>query len=148
MTRIGRAILGGAAGALTVTLLNETARRMIPHAPRMDVIGTRALARLLDGAGVPRPHGEGLRGLALAGDLATNSLYYSAVGLGSGQGAIRRGTLMGLVAGLGAATLPGPLGLGSQPGQRTPYTQILTTAWYTIAGLSAGAVVAALSSET
>jgi hypothetical protein len=106
----------------------------------MDVIGQRALARVMEGAGVPAPPGEALRGLALAGDLVSNSLYYATVGVGPGRGAIRRGTMLGLAAGLGAATLPGPLGLGPQPGKRTPYTEILTVAWYTIAGLSAGAI--------
>lgn len=139
MNPIGRSLVGGVAGALTVTLLNESARRSIPHAPRMDVIGERALGRVMDRSGISAPDGERLKGMALVGDIASNSLYYSAVGLGSDRSAIRNGTLLGLIAGLGAATLPGPMGLGPQPGQRTPYTQILTVAWYTIAGLSAGA---------
>lgn len=148
MTPFGRSLLGGVAGALTVTLLNESARRAIPHAPRMDVIGQRALERVLDRAGIAAPRGDGMVGLALAADLASNSLYYSAVGTGPGQGALRRGTLLGLAAGLGAATLPGPLGLGPQPGKKTPYTELLTVAWYTIAGLTAGAVYGALSPRT
>jgi len=145
---MGRSLLGGIAGALTVNLLNESARRLIPHAPRMDVIGRRALARVLKKAGVPAPRGGPLVGLALAGDILSNSLYYSATALGAEQSAVRRGTLLGLAAGLGAATLPGPLGLGPQPGKKTPYTELLTVAWYTLGGLAAGAVYRAASSQS
>ena len=144
MNPIGRALAGGVAGALTVTLLNESARRIIPHAPRMDVIGERALGRTIEAAGLPAPEGDRMKGMALAGDIASNSLYYAAVGLGSSRGAIRNGAVLGLLAGIGAATLPGPMGLGPQPGQRTPYTQLLTAAWYTIAGLAAGAAFRAI----
>ncbi len=138
MNPIGRALAGGVTGALTATLLNESVRRIMPHAPRMDVIGERALGRTMEGVGLPAPEGDRLKGMALAGDLASNSLYYSAVGLGSERRAIRNGAILGLIAGIGAATLPRPMGLGTQPGQRTPYTQFLTVAWYTIAGLAAG----------
>ena len=40
------AIGAGLAGAVALTLVHETARRVIPHAPRVDVIGVRAIARL------------------------------------------------------------------------------------------------------
>ena len=43
-----KAIGGGVAGAAAVTLLNESARRVIPHAPRMEVMGKRAIARPME----------------------------------------------------------------------------------------------------
>ena len=43
-SRSVRAMASGAAGALVLTGLHESARRIVPHAPRMDVIGERALA--------------------------------------------------------------------------------------------------------
>jgi hypothetical protein len=40
--------------------------------------------------------------------------------------------------------LPGPLGLGEAPSNRTPQTQLMTVAWYTAGGLVAGVVARAL----
>jgi hypothetical protein len=50
-----------------------------------------------------------------------------------------RGALLGLAAGVGAAYLPPRIGLGEQPGQRPPATQIMTVAWYLAGGLAAAA---------
>ncbi|WP_081908939.1 hypothetical protein [Deinococcus sp. YIM 77859] len=129
----------GLAGALTVTLLNEGARRVLPHAPRMDVIGERALGKSLRGAGVKPPRGEDLYRWTLGADLVSNALYYSLVGAGAPQGAWSRGSALGLAAGLGAVFLPRPLGLGRQPGEQPPLTQLLTVGWYLAGGLAAAA---------
>jgi hypothetical protein len=145
MDRIGCSLLSGVTGALTATLLNESARQLIPHAPRMDVIGQRALARVMEGAGMDPPRGDRMYAASMVGDIVTNSLYYSAVGIGPERSAVRRGAILGLVAGLGAATLPEPLGLGPQPGQKTPITQLLTISWYTIGGIAAGAAFRAIA---
>lgn len=135
-----QALAGGAVGALTVTVVNEVARRLVPHAPRLEVIGMRALARSIRGLEQEPPEGERLFSWALAGDLAANTVYYSLVGAGDATNAWRRGTLLGLAAGLGAVVLPRPLGLGRQPGARFPITPLLTVAWYLLGGLAAAAV--------
>lgn len=48
MDTVPKALVGGLAGAGATTLLNETARRLVPNAPRIDVVGqalrTRAAA--------------------------------------------------------------------------------------------------------
>lgn len=134
------ALAGGLAGAVTVTLLNEGVRRAMPHAPRMDVIGERALARSLNALGAEPPHGRALYRWTLAGDLVSNALYYRLVGARAPEKAWTRGGALGLAAGLGAALLPRPLGLGRQPGARVPQTQLLTVAWYLAGGLAAAAV--------
>ena len=141
------ALTSGFAGACTVTLLNESVRRLIPNAPRMEVIGMRAIAKSMRVAGQEPPEEDSLFSLAMAGDLVSNSLYYSLVGWGAPPGAWTRGVLLGLAAGLGGAFLPGPLGLGHQPGERTPTTQILTIAWYLAGGLAAAATTQALAGE-
>lgn len=140
-----RALLSGLTGAATVNLLNEGARRVSQHAPRMEVIGERALQRSLRLADVKPPRGRALYRWALAGDVAGNTFYYSLAGLGSRRGARRRGAVLGLLAGLGAVFLTKPLGLGRQPDEDTPVTQALTVAWYTAAGIAAGAASHALS---
>jgi hypothetical protein len=139
-----KAIGGGVAGAAAVTLLNESARRVIPHAPRMEVMGKRAIARPMLAMGFDPPHGRRLHQAALAGDLLSNSLYYSLVGAGRRHHAWQRGLVLGLLAGLGAVFLPHYLGLGKQPKQKTPVTQLLTILWYLTGGLAAAAAAEAM----
>ena len=106
-------------------------------APRMDVLGERGLRKLLGLANVPQPDHDTAYGLTLAGDLLSNGLYYSMVG--RGKGTWWRGALLGVAAGVGGVVLPGPLGLGEAPSNRTPQTKAMTVAWYTIGGLAAAA---------
>lgn len=142
-----RALASGIAGALVLNVVHESARRVIPHAPRMDVIGTRAIRRPIVAAGMRPPPWNRLHKAALAGDLVANSAYYSLVGLGDPETARHRGLLLGLAAGVGGALLPPLIGLGNQPHRKTPYTQLLTVAWYTIGGVVAGEVAQRLTSR-
>src|SRR5687768_11441271 len=105
------ALTGGAAGALALTLVHEAARKSIPDAPRMDVLGERAISAGLRAAGADPLPRQQLHDAALAGDLAANAAYYSLVGMGKAEGAVVRGAVLGIAAGIGAVFLPGPLGL-------------------------------------
>lgn len=142
------AIGSGLAGACTLTLIHEGARRTIPNAPRMDVLGARSIARGMSAVGYEPPTGAPLHTAALAGDILSNGLYYSLVGLGPPQGACLRGALLGLSAGIGAVVLPGPLGLGKGPSGRTAATQAMTVAWYVAGGLAAGLAYQLLAGAT
>lgn len=98
----------------------------------MDVVGMRALARgseALD-TGAPHTH-KGLYRAALAGDLICNSAYYSLAST------YTRGTVMGLLAGVGALMLPQRMGLGTPPRSDLLSNQVMTVAWYLIGGLVA-----------
>ena len=144
-TKALQAVGSGFAGAAAVTLLNESARRVIPRAPRLDALGMRAIARGLRAAGQEPPQGERLRGVALAGDLVSNTLYYSLAGAaGGGRNAWLLGSLLGLGAGAGAAFLPPRIGLGRQPGE-TSATRAMTVAWYLAGGLAAAGMFALLT---
>jgi hypothetical protein len=121
------ALASGLIGATTLTGIHESARRVVPEAPRMDVLGMRAIVKSLRQIDQAPPQGQALQQTALAGDMVANSLYYSLVGAGRPQGALLRGAVLGLAAGLGAVFLPGPLGLGEAPSKRTP----ATTPWRT-----------------
>ncbi|HEX5270840.1 MAG TPA: hypothetical protein VFW33_10150 [Gemmataceae bacterium] len=134
-----RALGSGLAGALALTAVHETARRALAGAPRMDVLGMRGIARSLEAVGQTPPEEGRLHELALAGDILSNSLYYSMVGVGGPEGAWLRGALLGLAAGVGAVLLPGPLGLGEAPSNRTPATRAMTVGWYLLGGLAAAA---------
>jgi hypothetical protein len=134
-----RTISSGLVGALTLTAINETARQFIPTAPRLDVLGMRALSRSLRGIDVQPPRGEALRYTALAGDILSNTLYYSLAGLGGKERAPIVGGILGFAAGIGSVLLPEPLKLGGDATNRTPATQVMSIAWYTLGGLVAGA---------
>jgi hypothetical protein len=137
----GRALSGGVAGALVLTSLHEAARRLLPHAPRMDVIGERALRRSVEALGRRSPRGRRLFRATLAGELLSNTLYYGMVGAAGGSRVLRTGVLLGFAAGLGAVLLPPRLGLGHPPGEKAPVTPLLTLAWYTAGGLAAAAAI-------
>ena len=140
-----KALGSGLVGAVALTLIHETARRVAPEtAPRMDVLGMRAIQKAVRAVDAEPP--VPLHEAALVGDIVSNSFYYSLVGAGSREDAVRNGALLGLAAGLAAVFLPGPLGLGRQPTD-APATQALTVAWYLAGGLAAGAAYAALSSD-
>lgn len=136
--RLAAAFGSGFLGAAALTLLHESLRRIVPEAPRMDLLGERAIERGMRWAGYEPPQGQTLHQVALAGDLASNTAYYSLVGLGPPERAIARGAVIGLVAGIGAVTLPGPLGLGTDPARRTMSTGLMTVGLYLGGGLVAG----------
>jgi len=142
-----KALGSGLVGACALTLVHETARRFIDDAPRVDVIGMRAMAKALRAADAELPPDLGLHEAALIGDIVSNSAYYSLVAAGGRDAALRNGALLGLAAGLGAVFLPEPLGLGRQPTERPPVTQAMTVAWYVVGGLAAAATYRALSSD-
>lgn len=130
--------LSGLAGALAVTAVHETVRRFYPNAPRMDLLGMRAISKGLHFADqTPPPPGE-LHAWALVGEIISNGVYYSLVG--SDKKALWRGSLLGSAAGIGGVVLPGPMGLGEAPSNRTRETQALTVGYYFLGGLVAGAV--------
>ena len=136
--KLSSAIGGGIAGAITLTLIHETIRRPVTNAPRMDLLGMEAIAKTLDSFDAEVPEEDKLFKITMAGDIISNSLYYSLTGIGKGEQAILRGALLGLAAGVGAVYLPEPLGLNAAPAGRTLQTKIMTFALYTIGGVVTG----------
>lgn len=136
---LGKSLTSGLAGALALTAVHETARRVLPNAPRMDIVGRRALVKGARRLGFGPPSPETRRPIALAGELASNTLYYTLVGLGRKPSPLLRGGALGSVAGLAAVALPPMLGLGRQPRGTTKNTQAMTAGWYLIGGLVAAA---------
>lgn len=128
-----------------MTITHETLRRILPQAPRMDVLGMRAISKTMKKIGKEPPADDDLHTWALIGDVVSNSLYYSLTG--TGQGAWLRGGLLGAGAGAGALLLPGPMGLGTDPSNRSTETQAMTVGIYLLGGLVAAAVGSALASD-
>lgn len=132
-----RALAAGFAGACALTILHEIVRRRVPRAPRLDVLGMRAIAKGMRMAGGDPP--DNLHDTALAGDLIANTAYYSLVAAGGADKALLTGSLLGAGAGLGAILLPKPMGLGAGPSDRTAATQAMAVSLYLTGGMLAGA---------
>lgn len=133
-------LAAGLVGATVLTAVHQLARRITEDAPRMDVLGERAIARTIAAAGRPVPPEPRLHLWALAADLLANSAYYSLVTCGRNPGMWRRGLSLGLAAGAGALLLPRRLGLGDPPRADRTANQVMTVSWYLIGGLTAAAV--------
>lgn len=136
-----KSTIGGLAGACTLTLLNESVKKLDKDAPRMDLLGMNAVARLMKGNDILTQTAGKLFPIALAGDLVSNSLYYSMADSTDRKKTLIRGGLLGLGAGLGAVVLPKTLGLNEEASTRTVKTKVLTVAWYVIGGLVAAAAM-------
>src|SRR5215203_2939414 len=141
------ALVGGLAGAATVTLLHESIRRVVPEAPRMDRLGMQAISKGLKKAGKKVPKEDTLFTVTMAGDLISNALYYSVAGIGSEKNIWVRSSILGLTAGLGAVLLPAPLGLNSKYSNRTVATKIMTVGLYVTGALVTTAVIKLLNKK-
>jgi len=140
--RLNDSLVSGMAGAVALTAVHQAARAVTDSAPRMDVVGMRALSRGVQavGAGTPDMH-KGLYRATLAGDLICNSAYYSLAT------SYTRGAVMGLAAGIGALLLPERVGLGAPPRSELLSNQVMTVAWYVLGGLAAAATATWLANR-
>jgi hypothetical protein len=141
LQKIGDAALSGVAGAVALTTVHQVARHLIDAAPRMDVLGVRALTRGAHLADIPVPGPATLQRAALAGDLVCNSAYYSFATTWT------RGVLLGVAAGVGALVLPQRMGLGDAPKSDRVANKVMTVAWYVAGGLVAAATANRLATR-
>lgn len=146
--QLPHSLLSGLAGAIALNLVHESARRIVPDAPRVDLLGEQALTKLFHRFGESAPTGDRLYAATLAGDVLSNAVYYSAVGASKPENALRTGALLGLAAGAGAVGLPGPLGLRESTTSLTPARAAMTVGWYVIGGVVAGLTYRLLAKRT
>lgn len=139
--------MGGLAGAATVTLVHESVRRVVPEAPRMDLLGMQAISKGLKGIGCEQPTTGKLFAAAMVGDVVSNALYYSAAGIGTEKNLWIRGAALGLGAGIGALLLPKPMGLHERYSNKTVSTQLMTVGLYVTGALVATAVIKLLNKK-
>jgi hypothetical protein len=128
-------LIGGIAGSIALNILHETVKQFDHDAPRADLVGEEVLNNSLQAAGSKPLSGNGLYAVALAGDVISNSLYYSLIGTGRKKHLLLRGAVYGIAAGVGALTLTKPLGLSDAPVTRTNRTKVMTVCYYTFGGL-------------
>ncbi|MEJ7911724.1 MAG: hypothetical protein WKF70_01120, partial [Chitinophagaceae bacterium] len=137
----------GLAGAVVLTLVHEGLKRTTKLAPRMDLLGMNALAKLLNKGRFPVPGNGRLFWLTMAGDILSNTLYYSLSGAGSPRGRSLRGSMLGLAAGIGAVILPKHLGLPNAPSNRTTTTKVFTIGLYLLGAVVTVAVLKSLDKK-
>jgi hypothetical protein len=133
----------GLVGAASVTLMNHLAKRYLPQAPRLDILGLQLARMAFNKARIDPPRGLPLKIVALIGGLVSNSIFYGLVGLGKPKTAWLRGGALGLAMGIGAVTLPGAVDADNDTTARTSITKMGTIAWYVLGGLLAALTFAA-----
>jgi len=138
--KVSAGLAGGLAGTLTVASMHEALRRITPDAPRMDILDMDLIRKGLTSIHKEVPGEEELQRLAVGGELFCDTAYYSLTGIGGKKGAWLRGALLGLIAGVTAVILPKPLGLPTEPSNKTLGTQLMTVGLYVMGGLVAAAV--------
>lgn len=138
---LAASLASGAIGAGVLNATHETARKLLPTAPHVDLIGMRALGKPLQKLGHAPNSMRSLRRWTLAGDLLSNALYYGATVRGW-----KSAWISGLAAGLGAVVIPPVLGLGRETTRR-PSTALMTVAWYTIGALATAAALRVQTSD-
>jgi hypothetical protein len=111
----------------------------------MDLLGMNALSKGLKAAGINTPGQTQLFAITMAGDIIANSLYYSLAGVGKEKNIWWRSAALGLAAGIGAVTLPRPLGLEERHSNRTLSTKIMTVGLYVAGALVTTAAIKLLS---
>lgn len=134
-------LIAGFAGAVALNILHESLKNRSSNVPRVDRLGEEALGYALDFLGIGGKRGKALYGPTLAGDLLSNTIYYSLIGSGNPKNVFSRSIVSGLAAGFGAVTLPKPMGLNPEPVAKNNQVKVLTVAYYLVGALVTAAVV-------
>ncbi len=140
-------MIGGLAGAFTLSVLNETAKRIDTRANHLDLLGMNAIAKVIKGHGLKKFLLGQTNQASLGGDLMTSSMYYGLARGADAKQTIVRGSLLGLSAGMGAVALSKPLGLDERAANVPVQTKALTIACYLIGGLVAAGVMTLLDHD-
>jgi len=140
-------LASGLVGATALTLVHQAAKHLFRDAPRMDIIGRRAIAKGMESVGQEPAKRAALQTSALVGDMLLNSLYYALIGAGRVRHPFARGSTLGTMAGIGAIMLPPLMGLGRKERGHTPEGKAMTIGWYLIGGLAAAAAYRAFQAS-
>lgn len=134
-------IAGGFAGACVVTLLNQVIKKYDKGAPRIDLLGQEVAAEAHHALDSNLPSQQTLYKQALAGDLLSNTIYFSIAGANDKHPEVQGG-MQGVLAGLSAVYAPGlSNALNAKHTGETDKKKILTTAYYFIGGIVAAKVM-------
>lgn len=139
-------LIAGLGGAIALNILHESLKRTNGNMPRVDLLGEEAMQKTLHLAGTEIEDEDNLYKATLAGDIVSNTIYYSFIGSGGGKSVWRKAITSGLAAGIGAVTLPKPMGLNPAPVARNTQVKTLTVAYYLAGALVTGCIIKAMDS--
>lgn len=131
-------LVAGLAGAAALNILHESLKNK-RDTPRIDFLGEQALQKTIRYFGGTINDTDDLYKATLAGDLISNTIYYSWIASGKRSHIWPKAIAMGLAAGIGAVTLPKPMGLNPKPVAKTDEIKAMAVGYYLF-----GALVAAL----
>lgn len=138
-------LIAGLSGAIALNILHETLKKESNNTPRVDLLGQDALQKTLHYFGTSIDHKRDLYKATLAGDIIGNTLYYSLIGAGNPLLIWPKAVVMGLSAGIGAITLPEPMGLDPEPVAKNDSRRVLTVGYYVFGALVTGLVLKMLT---
>lgn len=134
-------LIAGLAGAVALNILHETLKKQDANMPRVDLLGENALQKTLGYFGTRIENKDNLYKATLAGDVVGNALYYSLIGSSNAKYIWPKVVFMGLSAGIGAITLPEPMGLDETPVAKNDQVKVLTVAYYLFGAIVTGTVL-------
>ncbi len=140
-------LVAGLGGAIALNILHEALKKKDKDMPRVDLVGEEALQKVLGFFGTHITNEDTLYKATLASDVISNAFYYSAIGAGDSKYLWPRALTYGLAAGVGAVTLPEPMGLDDEPVTRSGKTKALTVAYYVAGALVTAGLLKALSGK-
>ncbi len=138
-------LLAGLGGAVALNIIHESLKGKSKDTPRVDLLGEEALEKTVEYFGGEIHHGDTLYNATLAGDVLSNALYYSVIGNGSPEHLWLRALSYGVAAGVGAITLPEPMGLNPEPVTKTKTSQALTVGYYVAGALVTAGILKAFA---
>ncbi len=136
--KTGKALTGGLAGAVLMTLVHNYFKENVKDAPHIDELGMEALKKIF---GKDTFSGKDeLHQLSILSDLLSNGLAYS-LAAASKKYPVWTGTLIGGLIGLATTNIPQRLGLKKDFAAKTIKTTLMSIAYYTFGGLASGAII-------
>lgn len=139
-------ILAGLGGALVLTVLNETLKGSFENMPRIDLVGEEAVMKVAAFFGVEIEDSNTLYGTTLAGDIISNTAYYSLID-GKDNELWTKAVSAGAIAGIAAVKLPEQIGLNEEPVAKTIATKALTMGYYMAGALATAALLKLLDKQ-
>ncbi|MHA4894628.1 hypothetical protein ACXZ1K_07755 [Pedobacter sp. PWIIR3] len=131
-------LIAGFAGAVALNVLHESIKNK-RTTPRIDLLGEQALQKTVRYFGGNIRDDDELYAATLAGDIISNTMYYSLIASSKSRYIWPKAIAMGLLAGVGAVKLPKPLGLNPKPVAKNDQIKAMTVGYYVF-----GALVTAL----
>jgi hypothetical protein len=134
-------LVAGLAGAIALNILHESLKAKNADMPRVDLLGEEALQKTLNYFGSSIDDHDKLYSATLAGDIVSNSIFYSLIGAGDQKYIWPKAVFAGLSAGISAVTLPKPLGLDPEPVAKNNQVKVLTVGYYLFGALVTGVML-------